>query len=141
MKILLISFLVHISQQDNFDELDLDIKWKQYKSTYSLTFNEEEDPLRNEIFIKNHQLIEENNAKNTELILRVNKFGHLRSDKVWMNNVMKRTKITQSQDIRNIDDSPIRKSIDWRMFGVVSPIQNQLTCGSGYALIGVLIKL
>ncbi|KII69927.1 Cathepsin L2 [Thelohanellus kitauei] len=137
MKILLISVLVYISQLDDFDKLDLDIKWKQYKSTYSLTFNEEEDRLRKEIFIKNHQYIEEHNAKNSELKLKMNKFGHLRSDEVLTNEVMKRTKITTSHDIRNIGDFPVRKSIDWRTYGVVSPIKNQLDCGSCYAFSGI----
>ncbi|KII69928.1 Digestive cysteine proteinase 3 [Thelohanellus kitauei] len=137
MKILLISVLVYISQLDDFDKLDLDIKWKHYKSTYSLRFNEEEEQLRKEIFIKNYQFIEEHNAKNSEFKLKMNKFGHLRSDEVVMNNVMKRTKITQSRDVINIDDLPIRKSIDWRVFGVVSPIQDQLACGCGYAFSGI----
>ncbi|KII69926.1 Cathepsin L2 [Thelohanellus kitauei] len=141
MKILLIYVLVYISQQDDFYKHDVDLKWKQYKSTYSLTFNEEEDRLRKEIFIKNHQYIEEHNAKNSELKLKMNKFGHLRSDEVLTNEVMKRTKITTSHDIRNIGDFPVRKSIDWRTYGVVSPIKNQLDCGSCYAFSGVLLSL
>ncbi|KII69919.1 Pro-cathepsin H [Thelohanellus kitauei] len=137
MEILLILVLSYISQQDEFQQLDLDITWKDHKSTYGLAFNEEEDHDRKEIFIENSKFINEHNAHNTELKLKMNKFGHLRPDEILMNNVMKRTKITKSQTIGNIGDLPVRKSIDWRTYGVVSPIKNQLDCGSCYAFSGI----
>ncbi|KII71897.1 hypothetical protein RF11_11895 [Thelohanellus kitauei] len=77
MKILLISVLVLISRQDKFDELYSDLKWMQYKLEYSLVFDEQEDQRRKEIFITNHRFIEEHNAKNSNLKLKMNKFGHL----------------------------------------------------------------
>ncbi|KII71898.1 Digestive cysteine proteinase 2 [Thelohanellus kitauei] len=133
MKILLISVLVLISRQDKFDELYSDLKWMQYKLEYSLVFDEQEDQRRKEIFITNHRFIEEHNDKNSNLKLKMNKFGHLHTDEILMNNVMKKTKITKPHSIRNFGDLPVKKSVDWRTFGVVSPIKDQLECRSSYA--------
>ncbi|KII60288.1 Cathepsin L2 [Thelohanellus kitauei] len=139
MEILLISILVIISQQDEFDKLNSDLKWKDYKLTYSLTFKEEEEQFRKDIFIKNSKFIEEYNAKNSQLKLKMNQFGHLRKDEVLMNNVLKRRKITESHHQETVGDFPVHESIDWRAFGVVSPVKNQRHCGSCYAFSSVLV--
>ncbi|KII71358.1 Testin-2 [Thelohanellus kitauei] len=133
MNILLISVLVLVSHQDEFDKFNVDIKWERYKLTYSLTFDEEEDQLRKEIFIKNYRFIEEHNAKRSQLKLKMNKFGHLREDEVLMNNVFTKSTITKSHQVGHIGDLPVRKSIDWRTFGVVSPVKNELNCRCSHA--------
>ncbi|KII71357.1 Cathepsin L2 [Thelohanellus kitauei] len=137
MKILLISVLVLVSREDEFDKINLDIKWKQHKFTYSLKFDEKEEAIRKNIFIENSRFIEEHNAKNSELKLKMNQFGHLRTEEVLMNKVLKNKKFTKSHSERSGGDLPVKTSIDWRTFKVVSPIKNQLNCGSCYAFSGI----
>ncbi|KAF1741859.1 hypothetical protein MXB_1409 [Myxobolus squamalis] len=130
--IILIIFL------DSFNELSiekkiLDTKWLEYMLEYKLNFSKSEETDRKEIFLKNYAFIVESNRKNMDFTLKMNNFGHLGKNerlKLLMSYSGKRLQKEQSSIFVG---RPIASELDWRKFEVVSPVQDQLECGSCYA--------
>ncbi|KAF1742748.1 hypothetical protein MXB_3552 [Myxobolus squamalis] len=108
-------------------------EWLKYKLNYKLDFLESEEAIRKEIFSKNNAFIMKSNAKNTTFTLKMNNFGHLEKHERSKLHMLPRGKRLYGDASSIFFGKKIPCEYDWRKAGVVSPVKNQLHCGSWYA--------
>ncbi|KAJ3648348.1 hypothetical protein Zmor_020158 [Zophobas morio] len=112
-------------------------EWEKFKKTYAKTYQDQaEESYRKSIFFKNLQTIEDHNQKYTQGLVTytvaINKFA----DRT-VNELAKASRPTHRQKTKTkkvlISDTGVPESIDWRDYGVITPIVDQDFCLSCWA--------
>ncbi|RZC31801.1 Peptidase C1 and/or Inhibitor I29 domain containing protein [Asbolus verrucosus] len=123
---------VHISSYSLSDKLAYKCLQKTYKKIYQ---NENEEKYRERIFLDNLQQIEEHNRKYDQGLVtytvKVNHFADHTVEELYPSlklNTKTRRKISKPLPRRDVPES-----IDWRDYGVITPIINQESCLSCWA--------
>jgi cathepsin L len=115
--------------------------WDSFKEKHHKIYkNEKEENYRKQIFLKNLKVIEEHNEKYAQGLstysVGVNNLADLTHEEIvfWSQGSSRRNLSVGSSPIPKFiprDDVP--ESIDWRDYGVVTPIANQERCMSCWA--------
>ncbi|KAF1744179.1 hypothetical protein MXB_3035 [Myxobolus squamalis] len=110
-------------------------EWLDHKSRYGLKFSEDEDNHRKSLFEKNLRFIINTNAQNKNLTLKMNKFGHLEKQEMpGFINLQSELKLDENEEEPPIFvGREIPLDFDWTKYDVLSPVEDQLYCGSCYA--------
>ncbi|KAF1743087.1 hypothetical protein MXB_4654, partial [Myxobolus squamalis] len=130
-----IFFLITLNSfyQLSIDKKSFEKEWLEYKLKYKLKFPESEEKRRRKIFFKNYYFIMKSNTKNRTYTLKMNNFGHL--DKMERSELLmhNRSKKLYGNKSPLFVGTPIPFKYDWRDFGVVSPVKNQMGRSTCYA--------
>lgn len=119
-----------ISKHDHHGE------WQAYKATYGVQVTEDEDEKRSLIFWRNLKYISDFNSKSHDLKLGLNKFSHLEKHEL-PTRLKIRGPVSSGLPVVHHPDLPKPQVVDWRHYGVVSPVLDQGHCGSCYAFSAV----
>ncbi|XP_069685804.1 cathepsin L-like peptidase isoform X2 [Periplaneta americana] len=145
MRSLMIMLLAAVTAIQGFSlfELALD-EWEVFKVKYGKTYSPEEEMLRLDIFLDNVERINKHNEEYARglhtFTLRINRFADMLLEEVEAEVYGLRTAPQETmQNCRSqatfIPPANVQlpESIDWREKGAVTPIKNQLLCGSCWA--------
>uniref|UniRef100_A0A6G3MGD2 Cysteine proteinase B (Trinotate prediction) n=1 Tax=Henneguya salminicola TaxID=69463 RepID=A0A6G3MGD2_HENSL len=123
----------------SISKLNIPQLWEQYKLTYGLSFTLEEDIRRQKNFQTNYDFIKNHNSKNDKLRLEMNKFGHLEKGEIANCAHPKKTENPHQKHKPSASTIPVRDSINWVDYDMVTPVENQGGCGSCYSFSAVNI--
>ncbi|KII67705.1 Cathepsin 7 [Thelohanellus kitauei] len=121
----------HSSLGRKIENLVTSNQWSQYKSKYNLNITSDEEDERKAIFLDNVRYIEEFNAKNKSFKLEINKFAHMRISEMKF-GAKRRPLMQMGMNYRPTPGLPVKKSMDWRTYGVVTAVRDQGKCGACY---------
>jgi len=118
-------------------------QWLQFKNSYGKTYaSPSEEQTRMKVFAENQAMIDSHNTRFRAGLetytLRMNKFGDLLAHEVTgMLNGYSRAGRRSSQSKGGSTFIPARvqlpEAVDWRNQSIVTPVKNQLECGSCWA--------
>ncbi|KII65456.1 Cathepsin L1 [Thelohanellus kitauei] len=132
-----------VTEEEN--QVDIDLEWLNHKARYGLKFDYLENIERSQIFADNYKKVLKHNSENHGFLLEMNKFGHmvnmilLQKPEEILNCFSTNQKNPQKTPLFDKSEMPVRKSIDWRLYQVVSSVKNQQRCGSCYAFSAVFL--
>lgn len=136
------SFIPKVEQiNDNLDADSDQSHFNQFKRNFGRIYkNDEEESLRYRIFQNNLFLIRQlNKFEQGSAIYGVTEFADLTQAEYFQRTGLKQTNVdAHENDIKNplaeIPDIKLPKSHDWREYNAITPVKNQGSCGSCWAV-------
>ncbi|KRX00829.1 hypothetical protein PPERSA_02008 [Pseudocohnilembus persalinus] len=134
ISLLALASMTMFFQQDSvsMEEAELFQKYVQWKIEHNKFTNKGSDEFRFAVWSSNFKFVEQHNSKNSDLKLAVNQFADMDLEE-FKAQMLTRQSAARTGDVAKRTFSAVPDSIDWRSKGVVSPIQNQGSCGSCWA--------
>jgi Cathepsin propeptide inhibitor domain (I29)/Papain family cysteine protease len=134
----ILSVVVCLCLWETRASLDREMMFKSYMTEHGLVFADEEYTRRLDIFARNLDYIDENNADpRSTVVLGVTQFSHLSNDEFQSRvklGVPKTENPLQSQSrqppVHQSSDSVLPPFVDWTAAGATTPVKNQGTCGN-----------
>lgn len=128
---------------NNVPELKLKEMFKNFKNEFSLTFTNNEDEFRYQLFKKNYMRIQNHNMKNDTFKMSMNQFM-IKLPEEFESEFLEKPKIIKMEDAaisRRLleDDSAVLSRLDkypsvldWTIKGKVTPVKSQEKCSGCY---------
>lgn len=113
---------------------DYNAMWENFRVVHKKTFENDEDA-RFQIFKANVDIISAHNAKKSSYTLGVNEFAHLTWDEFANAHLGFKAgnRFGSLANVPFVNVSDVAASIDWVTKGAVTPVKNQMSCGSCWA--------
>jgi len=110
----------------------------EFINNFKKAYSEEEKAIRFEIFQKNFDLIQTENAKGHKYTLGVTEFTDLTRDEFRKTHLGLRKGSKAFSGLpylgrHQVSNTTVPKTVDWRKEGAVTPVKNQQQCGSCWA--------
>ncbi|KAF6205911.1 hypothetical protein GE061_020087 [Apolygus lucorum] len=121
----------------NYDE-HIEDSWNEFKKKHKKDYKgEEEHQTRRVLFRDNFRLVESHNRAGLDYRLKLNHFADWTEDEMKVLRGKKHTAGSNNANAFPYSDEQILSlteklpdSLDWRLYGAVNPVKDQLTCGS-----------
>ncbi|KAF0992377.1 hypothetical protein HZS_2790 [Henneguya salminicola] len=133
IRIISLALNIFFIYSTSISKLNIPQQWEQHKLTHGLSFTPDEDLRRQNIFKANYDHIENHNSKNDKFKLEMNKFGHLETGEIANCVLPKKTENPHQKHKPSASTIPVRDSINWVDYDMVTPVENQGGCGSCYS--------
>jgi len=129
-RLVILSLLV-VSAVFGLTEKEYQDSFLTFSRKFSKTYHHDEFQYRYNIFKKNVDYINSYNAQDNGVTLAINQFADLTNTEFKRYLGLKPVKVTPVNDAPTIASTvELPHSLDWRTKGAVTPIKNQLQCGS-----------